>query len=432
MKIIQSFWTKPSLHQSEDSNARFNGGWMHRKYAFYSYALSALTLRKHYDDLELYTDDYGVELFGSVLQLPYTKIHNTLNELDSYDTKLWAIGKLVACAKQTEPFLHIDNDIFLWDKIHYDSDRFDLVAQNIEADYPNYGDAFRFVRENFSHIPEELVTTYQRNGGILTYNAGVIGGKKVDFFKELESKAFAFIDQNKDRFGALDLGIFNLIFEQQLGYALAENRNLNVQYLFNKVAPNFAQVVDFAAVPVYSQYIHCIGFAKRSVYATEQVEARLLYHFPNEYHALNKRLNAYFNTDEFTSNPIPESRQRHIFAHYRAMEQATFSDLLAQPMRLADHVSLATDTSGNPTLEFTIPQIGERETKGLEGWSSLLLYFEETASVAELHEALSEDQTFMNGLEHPEELRQNLLSFVLEKTLMLELLERESNTSLSA
>jgi hypothetical protein len=40
-----------------------------------SWALSCLSLREHYDEVELYTDSAGYHILIEVLQLPYTKTH---------------------------------------------------------------------------------------------------------------------------------------------------------------------------------------------------------------------------------------------------------------------------------------------------------------------------------------------------------------------
>ena len=167
MKIIQSFWSKPSLYSTDDKNARYNGGWLSKKYAFYSYALSAMTIKKYYNNLELYTDDVGFNLFNNILQLPYNKIHISLNTLNSYNPKLWAIGKITACSIQEEPFIHIDNDIFLWEKINYKIANYDLITQNLEIDYPNYSSAFNFINKKFRSIPNEITTSINHNKKII-------------------------------------------------------------------------------------------------------------------------------------------------------------------------------------------------------------------------------------------------------------------------
>jgi hypothetical protein len=422
MKIIQSFWSKPSLDYSEDKNARFNGGWSHQKYAFYSFALSALTIKKHYDCVELYTDNYGLELFQDVLQLPYDKIHVNLNALDNYNSKLWAIGKLISCSIQKEPFLHLDNDIFLWDKISYNEEDFDLLAQNLEIDYPNYTNAFNFILENFNWIPDEIKETHKKSNKILAYNAGVIGGKNFDFFKELKLKAFKFIDENIDFLEKIDVGIFNTIFEQQLGYALTEKNKLKIQFLFDKVEANFEQVIDFSSVPINSKYIHCIGFAKKSIFATEQIEARLAYHFPQFYKDLNIRLDNHYGSNLYSASSISSKRMEFLFDYYTLMDNNDLDSLFKLKFKISNKCKIEIDENDNAFIEFLIPQLNEIDKKELHGWSSILLYFQESVSIKELYEDLIADVLFMKNFDNVTDFKMKLISFTLEKALMLEIL----------
>lgn len=424
MKIIQSFWTKPTYHNSDDANARFNGGWPNQKYAFYSFALSALTINRFYNKNELFTDNRGKELFNDLLELPYSDIHTNLEKINHHHPKLWAFGKLVTCADQNEPFIHLDNDIFIWDKIPFDNDQYDIITQNVEANFPGYGKTFRYMLSNFETIPDELIKTYYKNGKILAHNAGVIGGKNLEFFKELHEKAKVLIESNQHHFNNIDVGIFNTIFEQQLGHAIAEKNNLKVQYLFEDVQPNFVEIIDFSTIPLISKFIHCIGFAKKSVFACEQIEARLQYHFPAYYQHLKNKLHKLF-PDEGFEKEIEASRLQKIFNFYDFVENITPEELVNTKFSLNKNCII--DFNADPmTIEFAIPYSGKKDKKYLEGWHSILLYFMEPVSVQELYDELHKDQDFIKQFgEGFVDFKTKMLSFVLEKTLLLEILQPE-------
>ncbi|MEW7290537.1 DUF6734 family protein [Aquimarina sp. 2304DJ70-9] len=421
MKIIQSFWTKPAYHNSDDTNARFNGGWPNQKNAFYSFALSALTIDKFYSQNELYTDQRGKELFHDLLELPYSKIHTKLDSLNDYNPKLWALGKLVACADQKEPFIHLDNDIFIWDKVSYEIDNYDIIAQNVEEDFPNYSKAFGYMLTNFESIPQELIHSFYKNGKILAHNAGFIGGKNFDFFQELKNKAFNLIETNTHHLKNLDIGIFNTIFEQQLGHALTENKNLKVQYLFEEVAPNFAEIIDFSSVPVSSKYIHCIGYAKKSVFACEQIEARLSYHFPEYYKHLNKKLQKHFGNQYFTTQ-ISEKRLKYIHDFYSFVDRTSIDELWNTKFKINENCVI--DFESDPiTVAYTIPHDQQLHKKELEGWDAILLYFLEPVSMKELYDELSQDKALMKQFQGDlSKFKNKIMSFVLEKTLLIEIL----------
>jgi len=57
MKIIQSFWTKPYLHNVSDGI--FNGGWPNERTHAISWAYSLLKLKEFHNDVMLITDDAG-------------------------------------------------------------------------------------------------------------------------------------------------------------------------------------------------------------------------------------------------------------------------------------------------------------------------------------------------------------------------------------
>ena len=110
MKIIQSFWTKPLFADEQNIyQNRYNGGWINYRYCLLSMAYSCLTISKVYPELEIYTDDYGLQLLGEELCLPYKVFHADLNAID-LDPALWAYAKMFTYSLQQESFLHVDNE----------------------------------------------------------------------------------------------------------------------------------------------------------------------------------------------------------------------------------------------------------------------------------------------------------------------------------
>mgnify|MGYP000084925178 FL=1 len=69
MKIVQTFWSG-GANPLEKAY-----GWPLPEYNMMSWVLSCLSLRKYYDDVELYTDKLGYELLIEKLRLPYTYVH---------------------------------------------------------------------------------------------------------------------------------------------------------------------------------------------------------------------------------------------------------------------------------------------------------------------------------------------------------------------
>ena len=127
MKIVQSFW---SGNQTDFTN---NYGWYSYKHHWMSWILSCHQLVKHHKEVELYTDCFGYEILITKLQLPYTKVHVVLDELNHYNKNLWAIAKIRTFQLQTEPFIHVDGDVFVWDSLIDKFENSNLITQNLEV-----------------------------------------------------------------------------------------------------------------------------------------------------------------------------------------------------------------------------------------------------------------------------------------------------------
>ena len=69
MRIVQTFWT------AGRDPLKYSFGWTHPEYNLMSWALSCLSLREHYDEVALYTDQEGYDVLINKLHLPYTEVN---------------------------------------------------------------------------------------------------------------------------------------------------------------------------------------------------------------------------------------------------------------------------------------------------------------------------------------------------------------------
>src|SRR5512144_869064 len=110
MRAVWSFWSKPyAAHRVRV--------WASEKHHRLSWILSLERARRHYRPTVLYTDDDGVRLLVDGLGLDFDAVHTTLNALSATDPEWWALGKLYAYRSQSEAFVHVDNDVFLWKRL---------------------------------------------------------------------------------------------------------------------------------------------------------------------------------------------------------------------------------------------------------------------------------------------------------------------------
>ena len=106
MKAIQTLW----CGDRKLTESPF--WWLHPEYNLMSWALSCMSLREQFGEVTLYTDSEGAKMLVDKLKLPYTEV---VVNYDGFDclTCHWALAKVRTYSLQTEPFLHIDGDIYL-------------------------------------------------------------------------------------------------------------------------------------------------------------------------------------------------------------------------------------------------------------------------------------------------------------------------------
>lgn len=416
--IVQSFWSKPFLENSNHPNARFKGGWLDEKYFYYSIALSCLKFKEHYSEITLYTDQYGKKILGDILDLPYTEILTTLDTLNNYDANLWALPKLHTYSLQEKPFIHVDTDVFIWEKFPENKIQSPIFCQNIEDNYPVYQETLDAILTLFEYVPTEIINSLYKNKRILAFNAGVIGGTDLNFYKELYERAQEMIQSNTHLFPKIDVGMFNMVFEQLLGYAIADRKHIEINPLLDNVEPNFSKLTNFHLAGFKTNYLHAIGYAKRSPHACEQIEALLQYEYPEEYQKITERglkNGLWENRFEISSR-----RRKFLFTVYDYFRNNSATDLYNTKFKLNPTVKFS-EQEGKSLLEFMSPQMHQIEILELEDWDNLVFYFEEALSTNELCNQLLADEDIKKTYTESQ-LQEKVLSFILDKCVLQEIL----------
>ena len=215
-------------NNKEIYNHRLCGGWLNMRFHLISWALSCLQLKKFYSDVELITDEFGKFLLIDQLGLPYTKVSVKLNQLDYYNHNLWSLGKIYAYSMQDSPFLHVDSDVYIYERFSTQLESSSLIAQNLEKDFSFYYDLVSTLIEKKFYVPDFILRARTLGFGSSAYNAGIIGGQNIEFFKAFCKQAFEFVDRNCDKLVDIEFGLFNTIFEQQLFYCMSKDFEINV------------------------------------------------------------------------------------------------------------------------------------------------------------------------------------------------------------
>lgn len=281
---------------------RHNFGWLSAQYHVMGWALSCLKLAEHYDDIHLYTDSNGYEILVDYLKLPYTSIHNCYNTFPHEHMQLWALPKVMTYAAQTAPFIHVDGDVFIWEKFSPDLEKAALIAQNFEKGTSYYKEIMDTLKTKLKYIPDELQEELNKES-ICAYNAGILGGNDYSFFKGYGEAVFEFIQRNCPKNEHSLSSNMNVLFEQVLFYVLSSTQNKNVTCLVSKKIEDngYSQkdFSDFTAVPYKLKYLHLIGNNKRHKETCEMMSRTLLSQYPEYFYkiiALFKQDHTFFKT----------------------------------------------------------------------------------------------------------------------------------------
>jgi hypothetical protein len=293
MKIIHSFWSKPALSK-EGNLEKFHGGWRHPKYHLMSWALSCLSFKKYYGEIELFTDTAGKHLLINQLQLPYTKVRVVLDELNDYPEYLWAIGKLRTYALQEEPFLHVDGDAFIWEKLNPEIENAEVVGHHLDVgeNANNYRKAMNHLNALNITLPEYLSQHYTNENDLSVSSAGIIGGSNVDFFKYYSNEAFDLIDKNLSVNSETLMGdLYALVYEQYLFSVLAGLKEIPITHVFNKKIISNLDMADLMNKYGKVKYVHIFSRTKSLLETCHRLEHMLLLEF-SDYHSKIKKLHS--------------------------------------------------------------------------------------------------------------------------------------------
>lgn len=294
MKIVQTYWTKPMFQKSGELYNRLQGGWPSLKYALCAMAYSCLSIKKFYPNIELVTDSLGYNLLIEELSLPYSKVDLSLNNFD-VDPNLWALAKVYSYSLQQEPFIHVDNDIFIWGKFPSDIENSALCCQNFEQLSKDYSEGLSLLKKyiSFSNsLFENLIYNDDYLNNCFAVNAGILGGNNVDFIKFYSQYILDFYKTRKHEFEKVGecVGLLNIILEQLSFGVLSKEKNININCLkhiadFDELINN---IIDIYSTPIKTKYVHCLGNIKKDVFIAQQIEFHLKSQYPDYYDKINE------------------------------------------------------------------------------------------------------------------------------------------------
>ena len=289
MRAVWSFWTKPW-------RARRSWNWPEEKYHWFAWVLSLESARRHYPDTMLVTDSEGARILIDGLGLKFGRISTGLDVLADHDPGLWMMGKLCAYRAQREPFVHIDTDVFLWNRLPDEVEQAPVFAQNPEhfsigaSHYKPERMQRLMTTDTAGWIPAEwewaLSFGRQQRGEC----CGIAGGTHTEFIRYYADTAMQVIEDPRNRAGwssVSDKGEYNTLIEQYHLAACVDYhrqrpdspyREVDIRYLFE----SFTTAFD-ANIAAKVGFTHLLAGAKQNRTVTDRLERRVARDFPDFY-----------------------------------------------------------------------------------------------------------------------------------------------------
>ena len=296
MRFVQTLWC------GGKSLSDYSFGWLNQESHLMSWALSCLSISKHYD-VALYTDTEGKHMLVDRLKLPYKEVHVVYEDLAVLPHH-WAIAKIKTYTLQEEPFIHVDGDIYIPNPLPDDILKAGLVAQNREIGTKYYRRMVdRMLSFGTIKLPRYIEQGLEEES-ISSYNMGIFGGNDVDFIHEYCDEALRFVRDNDINNATLPHSrvVCNIFFEQIIFAAFADLKKREVASVLGRdVKDEGYSGFEFCDLAYYEQraFFHLLGGHKRNPYNCDMIGKTLLRLYPEYYKrivkmfpSLNKRFGA--------------------------------------------------------------------------------------------------------------------------------------------
>ena len=286
MRIVQTFWS------AGRDPLEYSFGWLRPEYNLMSWTLSCLSLREHYDEVALYTDEQGKHVLIDLLHLPYTEVNIIYDETLCLPQH-WAYAKIKTYSLQTKPFLHVDGDVYLPRPIPEDIISAPLIAQNREIGTAYYKRMMDRILLEPAIILPAYIEEALREDSIASYNMGIFGGSDLDFIRQFCAEAASFMEKNSMNDGTRRQSLIdcNVFFEQVIFGVMTDRYGKEVASVIGRAIRdegytrqefcNFSRYED-------SKLLHLLGGHKRNKSVTQSIEKFMLIHHEDLFESILK------------------------------------------------------------------------------------------------------------------------------------------------
>ena len=186
------------LFRSTDESFGNKCGFAKHSDFLFTTALSIACASRHFPEVQVISSSWGVDLFKE-LGLPATEYSNKLDQMKTVSRFFWAYGKLIAYCEQTKPFVHIDNDVFLWQPL---PDRVLNAYLCFQSHEPFNVEGYKYynlLKPCFKKAPVKPQVIIDNPVSDHAYNCGICGGNDLQIFPEWKktSEEYIFARENE-------------------------------------------------------------------------------------------------------------------------------------------------------------------------------------------------------------------------------------------
>jgi hypothetical protein len=289
LRSVWSFWTKPW-------RSRAGWRWSSEKHHLLAWILSFENARRHYPETSLVTDDLGAQLLVERLKLPFERVSTELNALAECDPTVWMLGKLYAYRAQTEPFVHLDTDTFLWKRLPAEVESAPVFAQNPDPfrlgdSHHKVAEVVRLLRhQTHGWIPQEWEWALSLGDAQRSECCGIMGANHLPFIRYYAQSAIQLLEDPRNAAGwssvANKFEYLTTVEEYHLAACIDFHRahptsayhEVEIRYLFD----SFPQAFD-PNVAARVAFTHLLTSAKNSPAIGDRMEKRVQRDYPERY-----------------------------------------------------------------------------------------------------------------------------------------------------
>lgn len=276
MKAVYSFWSTRGDILKESRH------YIDIETCLYSWIISTNKAKEQFGKVELITDSISAKSF-ELMNLPIDKISTELDSLSKYNKELWSLGKIKAYQMQDEPFIHIDEDVFLFKPLPEDLLKFQILFQSFEP-------LNIYISSKFYNFYNWQIQSLKRFGvitesfGLTDYavNCGIYLCNNLEYNQEYCKESFELVDKNLNFWKKNKrTQHYCVIFEQYIAACVARRLNIPI----NVLSQNYDDIDNFKRLG----YVHLWG-QKKSQHIKESVKKRVEKDYPQYIELVEKLL----------------------------------------------------------------------------------------------------------------------------------------------